>query len=211
MASVGIIANPQSGKDIRRLVALASSFSNNEKVLILRRVMAGLASVGRRPDMDVQRPRLIWEPSRWMAFAVTAGPQERNLFDVDGERRDERLHEGRRGNSMRWASGASSFSGGDGTCRAVAKGCGDHLPDSPVDRNEQRPFPSRGRGRWLAWPPGCMRFARAPMEARKRRRSSCTSASERIRKAHWWTSPSSGNPSPVPARFGTWSGWRRWH
>ena len=46
MASVGIIANPQSGKDIRRLVALASSFSNNEKVLMLRRVLAGLVAMG---------------------------------------------------------------------------------------------------------------------------------------------------------------------
>ena len=46
MSSVGIIANPQSGKDIRRLVALASSFSNHEKLLILRRVFAGLMAAG---------------------------------------------------------------------------------------------------------------------------------------------------------------------
>ena len=48
MPRVGIIANPQSGKDIRRFVTLASSFSNHEKVLILRRVLAGLAAAGVR-------------------------------------------------------------------------------------------------------------------------------------------------------------------
>ena len=46
MSCVGLIANPQSGKDIRRLVALASSFSNHEKLLILRRVLAGLEAAG---------------------------------------------------------------------------------------------------------------------------------------------------------------------
>jgi hypothetical protein len=33
---VGIIANPASGKDIRRLVALGSSVDNNEKINIVR-------------------------------------------------------------------------------------------------------------------------------------------------------------------------------
>ena len=34
MASIGIIANPQSGKDIRRLVSYATTIDNNEKVNI---------------------------------------------------------------------------------------------------------------------------------------------------------------------------------
>ena len=37
MRTVGIIANPASGKDIRRLVAHGSVFDNNEKVNIVRR------------------------------------------------------------------------------------------------------------------------------------------------------------------------------
>jgi predicted polyphosphate/ATP-dependent NAD kinase len=36
MTSVGIIANPASGRDIRRLVAHGSVFDNNEKVNIVR-------------------------------------------------------------------------------------------------------------------------------------------------------------------------------
>ena len=42
MTCVGIIANPASGKDIRRLVAHGSVFNNNEKVNIVRRVILGL-------------------------------------------------------------------------------------------------------------------------------------------------------------------------
>ena len=45
MATVGIIANPASGKDIRRLVAHASVFDNNEKINIVRRVLLGLDAV----------------------------------------------------------------------------------------------------------------------------------------------------------------------
>jgi predicted polyphosphate/ATP-dependent NAD kinase len=43
---VGIIANPASGKDIRRLTAHGSVFDNNEKVNIVRRVFLGLEAAG---------------------------------------------------------------------------------------------------------------------------------------------------------------------
>jgi hypothetical protein len=38
--AVGIIANPASGRDIRRLVAHGSVFDNQEKIHIIRRVRA---------------------------------------------------------------------------------------------------------------------------------------------------------------------------
>lgn len=44
--AVGIIANPASGKDIRRLVGVASVVDNNEKVNVVRRVLVGLAATG---------------------------------------------------------------------------------------------------------------------------------------------------------------------
>ena len=46
MNPIGIMANPASGKDIRRLVAYGSVFDNNEKVNILRRVILSLDSMG---------------------------------------------------------------------------------------------------------------------------------------------------------------------
>ena len=44
MSTVGIIANPAAGKDIRRLVAHGRVVSNQEKANILRRVFAGIVS-----------------------------------------------------------------------------------------------------------------------------------------------------------------------
>jgi predicted polyphosphate/ATP-dependent NAD kinase len=44
--TVGIIANPASGKDIRRLTAHGSVFDNNEKVNMVRRVLLGLEVAG---------------------------------------------------------------------------------------------------------------------------------------------------------------------
>ena len=46
MATVGIIANPASGKDIRRLVAHGRFVPNEEKISILKRLLAGLDAVG---------------------------------------------------------------------------------------------------------------------------------------------------------------------
>jgi predicted polyphosphate/ATP-dependent NAD kinase len=44
--AVGIVANPASGKDVRRLVGAASVVDNNEKVNVVRRLLAGLAATG---------------------------------------------------------------------------------------------------------------------------------------------------------------------
>ncbi len=46
MSRVGIIANPASGKDIRRLVSQATVISNYEKTGIVKRVILGLDSTG---------------------------------------------------------------------------------------------------------------------------------------------------------------------
>lgn len=44
--SIGIIANPISGKDIRRLVAFATVIDNNEKVNIVKRIILAAQAVG---------------------------------------------------------------------------------------------------------------------------------------------------------------------
>ena len=46
MTSVGIIANPRAGKDIRRLVAHGSVLDTQEKVYIVRRAILGLNGAG---------------------------------------------------------------------------------------------------------------------------------------------------------------------
>ena len=46
MATIGIIANPASGKDIRRLVSYATTIDNNEKVNICQRIVLAAQSLG---------------------------------------------------------------------------------------------------------------------------------------------------------------------
>lgn len=46
MASIGIIANPASGKDIRRLVSYATTIDNNEKVNICQRIVLAAQGMG---------------------------------------------------------------------------------------------------------------------------------------------------------------------
>lgn len=46
MASIGIIANPASGKDIRRLVSYATTIDNNEKVNICKRIVLAAQGMG---------------------------------------------------------------------------------------------------------------------------------------------------------------------
>ncbi len=46
MGTIGLLANPASGKDVRRLVARASVFDNQEKRAIVRRAIVGAISGG---------------------------------------------------------------------------------------------------------------------------------------------------------------------
>lgn len=46
MVSIGVIANPASGKDIRRLVSHATVIDNNEKINIVERIVLGAQALG---------------------------------------------------------------------------------------------------------------------------------------------------------------------
>ncbi len=46
MNKIGIIANPASGKDIRRLVSHATTIDNNEKVNIVERIVLSAEAFG---------------------------------------------------------------------------------------------------------------------------------------------------------------------
>lgn len=54
MGTIGFIINPMAGRDIRRLVAAASLQSGAEKLLVARRILAGVQAV---PGMTVIMPR----------------------------------------------------------------------------------------------------------------------------------------------------------
>jgi hypothetical protein len=135
MITVGIIANPASGKDIRRLVAHGSVFDNDEKVSIVRRVLLGLEAVG------VER---VWiMPDRFgiglkaldrLKLTIEAGLLEMPaFFNQDDSRRAAGLLAERGAHCI-------VTLGGDGTNRAVARACGD-VPLMPISTGTNNVFP----------------------------------------------------------------------
>jgi predicted polyphosphate/ATP-dependent NAD kinase len=118
-ATVGLIANPAAGRDIRRLTARASVVPNHEKAAIVRRVLHGLAATG------VDRVRYLADRAGIMAAAVDGAPPvavEPLAYRARGSSADST--EAAR---LLAAAGVGALVvlGGDGTNRAVAAACGD--------------------------------------------------------------------------------------
>jgi hypothetical protein len=139
-ALVGIIANPASGKDIRRLVAHGSTFDNNEKINIVRRVLlgldaAGVSEVAYLPDTY----GIVERAAAAAAPRLTIAPL---LMPVVGHASDsteaaQRLRD--------LGAAAIVTLGGDGTNRVVAKGCGD-VPLLPLSTGTNNVFPRMVEG-----------------------------------------------------------------
>lgn len=120
MSKVGIIANPASGKDIRRLVAYASLMDNNEKTDLVRRIILGIDSTG----VD---EILIMPDYCELGLRALSGLSQANIrakisildMTVRGTQEDSTT-------AMRLMKelgvGCTVTLGGDGTNRAVAKG-----------------------------------------------------------------------------------------
>jgi predicted polyphosphate/ATP-dependent NAD kinase len=134
---VGIIANPASGRDIRRLVAHGTVFDNNEKMAIVRRALLGLHAVGvwrvaYMPELDfgiVERAlagQNIPIEAEALSMPVLA-------TDADSTRAAQLLAEA--------GAGCIITLGGDGTNRAVARGCGS-VPLVPISTGTNNVFPA---------------------------------------------------------------------
>lgn len=137
--SVGIIANPASGKDIRRLVAHATVFDNQEKVNLIRRILIGLEAIG------VQD---VWFMPDYFGF------HDRALEAFEGENhlklKTHVLPMTIQGNQEDTENAAKLMTehgvrcilvlGGDGTNRVVAKGCGE-IPLVPISTGTNNVFP----------------------------------------------------------------------
>ena len=140
MASVGIIANPAAGKDIRRIVAQGRFVPNNEKVNILKRVLAGLDAVG----VD----SVLFMPD---AGFLGRGALDGSKFKLKSEFIDMPVFHAEE-DSTRAAAymrdrgvGCVITLGGDGTNKAVAKGTGD-TPILPISTGTNNVFPSMIEG-----------------------------------------------------------------
>ncbi|MBL7062900.1 MAG: NAD(+)/NADH kinase [Anaerolineae bacterium] len=135
MSTVGIIANPASGKDIRRLVTHASVFDNHEKTHILQRAFLALDA------LEVQQ--VLFMPDYY-------GLVDRALDRLNLSLEAVSLHMDMHADERDSTEAARRFCesdvgciitlGGDGTNRAVAKGCSD-IPIVAISTGTNNVFP----------------------------------------------------------------------
>ncbi len=139
---VGIIANPASGRDIRRLVAYGTVFDNNEKTAIVRRVLLGLEAVGitqvaymPEHDFGIVPRALGGLPGRPQGSSLQASPLSMPVLatSADSTRAAQLL--------ASIGAGCIITLGGDGTNRAVARGCGT-IPLVPISTGTNNVFPA---------------------------------------------------------------------
>ena len=120
MKKIGIIANPASGKDIRRLVAFGSVVPNSEKVNMVRRILLGLDSMG------VEEVFLMPENAGIGRLALDRLHINMNVTFLD-MRVDNTQNDSTRAARLMNEMGMACIItlGGDGTNRVVSKGSGD--------------------------------------------------------------------------------------
>ncbi|WP_304508639.1 ATP-NAD kinase family protein [Anaerotignum sp.] len=144
MSSIGIIANPASGKDIRRLVSYATTIDNQEKVNIVKRIILaaqslGVDSVWIMPDTfqmgftaisDLSCDEKLHIDCRVMDIPLTATSEDTTRAAAEMEK---------------MGVGCVIVLGGDGTSRAVAKGLTD-TPLLPLSTGTNNVYPTMVEG-----------------------------------------------------------------
>jgi len=142
MATVGIIANPASGKDIRRIVAQGWVVSNQEKIAIVRRLLRGLEAAG------VDHVLFMPEPLGIGYGALEALGETTLHADVLAMDIHARQEDSTRAAALMVEQGVRCLItlGGDGTNRAVFKGCGGRVPVLPISTGTNNVFPEFQEG-----------------------------------------------------------------
>lgn len=121
MTSIGIISNPSSGKDIRRLAAHATVFTKNEKTNIMERIVLGAQSLG--VDRILIMPDIYRMATTVKRKLELSGELKCEIIIVDMEYNDNVTDSIRAAEYMEEQGvGCIVTLGGDGTNRAVAKG-----------------------------------------------------------------------------------------
>ncbi len=133
--TIGIAANPASGKDVRRLVARASVFDNQEKCAIVRRAIVGALGAG--------ATRFVYAPD---THHITKSA----LDEFQGELEATAVSAPSTGSALDTTRAASAMSaidcavvitlGGDSTNRAFVKGWSD-APLIPISTGTNNVFP----------------------------------------------------------------------
>lgn len=141
MSKVGIIVNPSSGKDIRRLIGYGSVYGNEEKINIVKRIITALLFSG------VEEIIYMSDPYSLVDTAIS------RLNKADYLQLTNKLHKldmplhGTKTDSItagflmaEHKTDCIIVLGGDGTSRVVAMGCG-NTPILPVSTGTNNVFP----------------------------------------------------------------------
>ena len=158
MVKVGIIANPASGKDIRRLIAHGSVFDNQEKVSIVRRVILGLEAAG--------VTNVIFMPDYFcIGEKAVNGIQTRlDISTLEMYIQASQEDSTQAARLMREQGvGALITLGGDGTNRVVAKESQD-VPILPISTGTNNVFPLLVEGTIAGLAAGIVASQRLPLE-----------------------------------------------
>lgn len=138
--SVGIIANPASGTDIRRLVALGAVYGTQEKINIVQRILTGLHASGVE-DIYLARDSfgICHTAASRLPGSMAEICKKTHLLDMPVEHGPE---DSTRAAKEMEALGVKCIVvlGGDGTSRAVAKACG-QVPLLPISTGTNNVVP----------------------------------------------------------------------
>jgi predicted polyphosphate/ATP-dependent NAD kinase len=170
-STVGIVANPASGRDIRRLVSQASVFPTVEKSSMVQRVLGALGALGVErallmPDLTgicagVHRAQERLAASQgvvWPELEVLDTPSEESVRDTVAA--VERMIAER--------VSVIVVLGGDGTHRAVAARCGD-VPLATLSSGTNNVFPDLREATVTGLAAGLVARGRVPPDVALRR------------------------------------------
>lgn len=169
--TVGIVANPASGRDIRRLVSQASVFPTVEKSHMVQRMLGAMGALGvgrvlMMPDLTGicaavhrGRQRLAAAPGLvWPELEILDTPAEESVRDTVAAVR-RMVDEG---------VSAIVVLGGDGTHRAVAAHCG-AVPLATLSSGTNNVFPDLREATVTGLAAGLVALGRVPASVALRR------------------------------------------
>lgn len=163
MVSIGIIANPASGKDIRRLVSHATVIDNNEKINIVERIILAAQKFGVSKIYLMPDTFMIGEKVKDKLETMKLLESELLIADINitGSYLDTI-------NAAKYMEeydvGCLVVIGGDGTCRAAAKGI-KNVPFIGLSTGTNNAYPEMIEGTVVGIAAAIVASKKIPLEA----------------------------------------------
>lgn len=210
--TVGIIANPASGRDVRRLTANAGLFSSTDKVSVIQRLLAAFGATG------VERV-LLPTDMIGIAAAVQKNSHSRQARESHWPALEflditlrQSVADTRQAARLMAERGVSLIAvlGGDGTHKAVAGEIGD-IPMLTLSTGTNNAFRNCAKPPAPAWPVACTPADGFPRPSPCAATSGWWYASRAVACARspWWMSRCPRCPSSVPGPSAVPRTWRK--